>query len=44
MSPIYGKILNESADRFYEAEKSIANDELKIIESLAADTGKDGFS
>ena len=42
--PNLWKILNESADRFYEAEKSIANDELKIIESLAADIGKDGFS
>ena len=42
--PNLWKILNESADRFYEAEKSMANDELKIIESLAADIGKDGFS
>jgi hypothetical protein len=42
--PNLWKVLNESADRFYEAEKSLANDELKIIESLAAEIGKDGFS
>ena len=42
--PNLWKLLNASADRFYEAEKSIANDELQIIESLTTDIGKDSFS
>ena len=42
--PTLWKILNESADRFYEAEKSIANDELKIIDALSKELGQDNFS
>ena len=42
--PNLWKLLNASADRFYEAEKSIANDELQIIESLTTDIEKEGFS
>ena len=42
--PNLWKLLNASADRFYEAEKSMANDELQIIESLTTNIGKDGFS
>ena len=42
--PNLWKLLNASADRFYEAEKSMANDELQIIESLTTDIGKDDFS
>ena len=42
--PNLWKVLNESADRFYEAEKSMANDELQIIGSIAASIEKDGFS
>ena len=42
--PNLWKVLNESADRFYEAEKSMANDELQIIESIATSIEKDGFS
>ena len=42
--PNLWKLLNASADRFYEADKSMANDELQIIESLTTDIGKDGFS
>jgi hypothetical protein len=42
--PNLWKVLNESADRFYEAEKSMAKDELLIIESIATSIGKDGFS
>ena len=41
---ILWKTLNESADRFYEAEKSLANDELKVLETIAAEVNKDGFS
>jgi DNA repair protein SbcC/Rad50 len=42
--PTLWKILNESADRFYEAEKTIANDEIKIIGALSKELGQDGFS
>mgnify|MGYP002630991512 FL=1 len=42
--PTLWKILNESADRFYEAEKTIANDEIKIIDALSKELGQDGFS
>jgi hypothetical protein len=42
--PNLWKLLNASADRFYEAEKSIANNELQIIESLTTDIEKEGFS
>ena len=42
--PNLWKMLNESADRFYEAEKSMITDELTIIKSITTDIGKDGFS
>ena len=42
--PTLWKILNESADRFYEAEKTIANDEIKMIDALSKELGQDGFS
>ena len=42
--PNLWKVLNESADRFYEAEKSMAKDELLIIGSIATSIEKEGFS
>ncbi|MDC1475426.1 DUF349 domain-containing protein [Gammaproteobacteria bacterium] len=42
--PVLWKDLNESADRFYEAEKSIASDELLVIDAISKEIGQDTFS
>ena len=41
---ILWKKLNEAADRFFEADKALVNDELEVIKNLANDLTKDDFS
>jgi len=42
--PILWKKLNEAADRFFEADKALVNDELEVIKNLANDLTRDGCS
>jgi hypothetical protein len=41
---ILWKKLNEAADRFFEADKALVNDELEVIKNLANDLTKDDCS
>ena len=38
--PVLWKLLNESADQFFQADKSLVNEELKIIETLSLELNK----
>jgi len=42
--PILWKKLNEAADRFFEADKALVNDELEVIKNLANDLTRDDCS
>jgi len=42
--PILWKRLNEAADRFFEADKALVNDELEVIKNLANDLTRDDCS
>ena len=42
--PTLWKMLHENADKFYEAEKSVANEELNIIQELHNEIAKEGSS